>query len=88
MKERWKNRKMILNSASTSMTMAHVSWLLGAVFAVLGVIGEAINVTLGLAPTSWLLLAIAAFVASIPQLLGWHLAVYLDAIETKSKKEE
>jgi len=69
------------------MAFAHVLWFLGAVFAVLGVIGEAINVTLGLEPISWLLLAIAAFVASIPQLLGWHLAVYLDAIETKSKKE-
>lgn len=69
------------------MAFAHVLWFLGAVFAVLGVIGEAINVTLGLEPISWLLLAIAAFVASIPQLLGWHLAVYLDSIETKSKKE-
>jgi len=69
------------------MAFAHVLWFLGAVLAVLGVIGEAINVTLGLEPISWLLLAIAAFVASIPQLLGWHLAVYLDAIETKSKKE-
>lgn len=87
MEERWKNRKMILTSASTAMAFAHVLWFLGAVFAVLGVIGEAINVTLGLEPISWLLLAIAAFVASIPQLLGWHLAVYLDSIETKSKKE-
>ena len=88
MEERWKNRKMILTSASTSMVSAHICWLLGAVFAVVGVIGEAINVTLGLGPISWLLLSIAAFVASIPQLLGWHLAVYLDAIETKSKKKE
>ena len=88
MKERWKNRKMILTSASTSMASAHVCWLLGAVFAVLGVIGEAINVTLGLGSTSWLLLSIVTCLIAIACFIAWTLAVLLDAIEAKSEKEE
>ena len=63
-----------------------VCWTLGLVFAVLGVIGEAMNITLGLQPISWFLLAIAAFVASIPEYIGWAVAVYLDAL--KAKKDD
>ena len=62
--------------------------MLGLVFAVLGVIGEAMNITLGLAPTSWFLLAIAAFVASIPEYLGWAVAAHLSGHHKLSKKEE
>ena len=63
-----------------------VCWILGLLFAVLGVIGEAMNITLGLQPTSWFLLAVAAFVASIPEYIGWAVAVYLDAL--KAKKDD
>jgi len=59
---------------------------------VLGIISTivnlALNITLALEPISWFLLAIAFFVASIPKFIGWVLAVHLDAIEAKSKKEE
>jgi hypothetical protein len=44
------------------------------------------NITLGLQPISWFLLAIAAFVASIPEYIGWAVAVYLDAL--KAKKDD
>jgi len=62
-----------------------VCWILGAVFAILGVIADAMNAALGLESVSWFLLAIALFVASIPEYLGWAVAVYLDAL--KAKKE-
>ena len=64
----------------------HVCWFLGAVFALLGVIGDAMNITLGLEPTSWLLLAIVAFMASIPAWLAWAVAMHLLGIGGESYK--
>jgi len=63
-----------------------VCWILALIFAILGIIADATNGGLGLTAMSWFLLAIAAFVASIPEYIGWAVAVYLDAL--KAKKEE
>ncbi len=46
------------------------------------------NITLGLEPISWLLLAVVALMAGIPFWLTQALALYLDTIEAKSKNEE
>ena len=51
-------------------------WIFGIIFAIVGIIGELMGTTLGLVPMSWYLLSIAAFVASIPEYLGWVVAVY------------
>ena len=87
-----KRRKELVRAERIGRIMGFVFWWLGIVFAVLGVIGEVMNITLGLEPMSWLLLAIVASVVSIPHMIGWALFVYLDAIldaiEAKSKKEE
>jgi len=88
MEKRWKDRKRIMAAGGVWTVWGGVCWILGVVFAVLGVVGEAMNITLGLEPMSWLLLAIAAFVASIPEYLGWAVAVYLSTAEAKSEKEE
>jgi hypothetical protein len=56
----WNDRKKILASGSGWMMMAHYSVFVGMAFLLLGVISDAINTTLGLEPTSWLLLAILA----------------------------
>jgi len=63
-----------------------VCWILGVVFAILGIIADAMNGTLGLTAMSWFLLAVAAFVASIPEYIGWAVAVYLDALKAKKEK--
>jgi len=65
-----------------------VLWLLGLTFAVLGVVSDAINMTLVLETTSWLLLAIVFCLSGIASWIAWALAVHLDAIEAKSEKEE
>jgi len=52
-----------------------VCWMLGLIFAILGVIAEATNATLGLTPMSWYLLAIALFVASVAEYIGWAVGV-------------
>jgi len=64
-----------------------VCWLLGLTFAAFGVISDAMNITLILEPTSWLLLAIVFCLSGIASWIAWALAVQLDAIEVKSKKE-
>jgi ABC-type amino acid transport system permease subunit len=55
----------------------HISYWLGIIFAVIGVIGDAANITLGLESTSWLLLSIVAFVAGVPMLVTWAVAMHL-----------
>jgi len=87
MKYRWENRKQMADVRVAGL-WGHTGWFLGAIFAVLGIIGDAANVTLGLEPTSWLLLAIAVFVASIPFYMGLGLAWYLRTTEAKSGKKE
>ena len=56
------------------------------VFAVLGVIADAANTSLGLSPMTWLLLAIAAFAASAASFISWAVAWYLK--NTEDKKEQ
>ncbi len=52
-----------------------ICWVLGLIFAILGIIAEKTSTTLGLTPLSWYLLAIALFVASISWYIGWAVAV-------------
>lgn len=61
---------------------------LGVFCAVLGIISGFTENPLVLGTIPWFLLAIAAFVASIPSYMGWAVAVYLHQAETKGKKEE
>ena len=86
------DRKWIIAKGGALMFVGRFLWWIGIVFVVLGIIGTIIklgfDITPGLEPTSWFLLAVAFFVASIPNFIGWALAVHLDAIEAKSKKEE
>lgn len=82
-----KERKGIMASSGTWMWWGGVCWTLGVVFTVFGVISEATNISIGLKPMSWFLMAIAAFVSSIPEYIGWLVTVYLDSTEAKSKKK-
>ena len=44
----------------------------------LGIIGDAANITLGLEPMSWFLLAIATILAGIFTRIGWAVSWYLN----------
>ena len=79
------SHKWIVGMATRWAMWGGACWTLGAIFAVLGVIADAINGTLGLESASWFLLAIAMFVASISWYIGWAVAVYLKAKETKKE---
>ncbi len=73
--------KSIIDAGGYHLMAARIFFILGLVFTVLGVIGDATNATLGLEPISWFLLAIGVFVAGIPPCIGWAVAVYLKAIK-------
>jgi len=86
------DRKWIVAKGAVLMFVGRFLWWAGVVCFVLGIIGRITNITLdialGLESISWFLLAVAFFVASIPNFIGWALAVHLDVIEAKSKKGE
>ena len=85
--EEYEYREKIKRTLAQSGLMAHFCWFLGILFAVLGIISDAVDEALWLEAISWLLLAIAVFVASlfpgIAQMAIWHLL----ASETKTEKE-
>jgi len=84
----WKDHKGIINKGGAWTMAGGFCFFLGIAFAVLGVIGDAIDSTLGLEPISWFLLAIAVLVISAIWYFSWGVAVYVDAIEAKSEKEK
>jgi hypothetical protein len=61
--------KEAMKSFDLMRTVISICFFLGIIFAVIGVIGEATNLTLGLSSTIWLLLAIASFLVPIPVLV-------------------
>jgi hypothetical protein len=61
----------------------HVCWILGIVFAVLGIVAGATGASLGLNSTGWLLLAIFVSVAGIPAWFTMLWARRLLGIEPK-----
>ena len=85
---RWEDRKRMVAGIGLEGLYGHIGWFLGLIFAVLGVIGDAANVNLGLEPISWFLLAIVASLLAIPFFMGVGVSWYLSTTEAKSEKEE
>jgi len=83
--EKYCDPKWLADMAAVSKRRWGVFWALGIVFAILGIIADAANITLGLEAISWFLLAIAFFVTSLSFCLAWALGVYFRAIEAKKK---
>ena len=82
----FKDRKELMKTLDSMGLSFHICWFLGAIFAVLGLIAGAMNTAIGLEPTYWLLLSIAAFLAGVPMLVTWALAMHLIGIEPKKKE--
>jgi len=83
----WENRKKMSDVRGMGL-WGHVGWCIAVIFAVIGIIGDAANVAVGLEPMSWLLLAIFAILASMPYFLALALAWYLRTTEAKNKAKE
>jgi uncharacterized membrane protein len=82
------DRGKVEKSIRASGLAGHIYLIIGFVFAILGVISDAMNVSLGLEATSWFLLAITAILAGLFPWLTWVVSVYLNSLEDKSKREE
>ena len=78
-------REEIVAAGGAHLDGGYVLWVLGLTFAALGVASDAMNITLVLETTSWLLLSIVFCLSAITSLIAWALAVHLDAIEDRSK---
>jgi len=76
----------IIDAGGYHLLGSRIFFILGLIFAILGIISDAMNATLGLEPISWFLLAIGVFVAGIAPCIGWAIAVYLKAIEAKKEQ--
>ena len=79
----WENREFIKARLGSSGMGSHVCFFLGIVFAVLGIIADAANVTLGLTSVSWFLLAIVTLVVGLMWFFGVGLAWYLITTDRK-----
>ena len=78
--------KWVADMASGSGIAGSVLWILGFIFAILGIIADAMNATLGLTAMSWFLLAIVFHLAGLSYWLAWAMGVYFKAIEAKRKE--
>ena len=74
---RWESRENMKASIRTSGLWGHILWFLGAIFAILGIIGDATNTNLGLEPISWLMLAAVVVLLSICLFIGLAISWYL-----------
>ncbi|WP_455277007.1 hypothetical protein [[Eubacterium] cellulosolvens] len=79
----FKNRKELEDALDPMGFAFHFTSWLGIVFAVLGVISDAANITLVLESITWLLLSIATFLAGIPMLVTWAVAQHLLGLKVK-----
>jgi hypothetical protein len=60
----------------------HVLWFAGALFALLGVLADILNASVGLDATSWLLLSVATLLMGNAIFIGWAVSWYLRASDS------
>ena len=68
--------KYIADKASMMGNWGAALWILGFVFAILGIIADAVG-TLGLSAMAWFMLAVVFHLAGLSYWLSWALAVHL-----------
>ncbi len=87
MMESWSEPEFTVRGRGRMGVMGSVGTWLGVIFAVLGIIGEAIDATIGFEPIFWLVLAVVSLLFGLVCWLGWVFGMYLHVMETKGKKE-
>jgi hypothetical protein len=83
----FKNREHVKAEIRRCALAGSVGMLSGFLFMALGVISDALNITLVLEPTSWFLWAIFAGVTATVPTLHLVVAKHFLGIEAESKKE-
>jgi hypothetical protein len=77
MTRHWEDREKLETGVGGAGLYGHVFWFAGALFALLGVLADALNVTIGLEATSWLLLSVATLLMGTAMFIGWAVGWYL-----------
>jgi len=86
-KERpFKNREEVKEIISKCNIAAGFLAIPGVIFAIIGVIGDALDFNVILQPSNWLLLAILFVVGSFGPMLNSIMAKHLYGIESENKK--
>ena len=86
MPSRYEDREKVRTSIRSQGLCGDILGFLGVIFAILGIIGDAINATLGLEPLSWLVLAVVTVLLSVCFYISWAVAWYLETTEAKKKE--
>jgi hypothetical protein len=81
------DRESVLAEIRYFSRLANVVMLLGFLFLALGIISDSLNITLGLEPMSWFLVAIFCMVGSINPKLHVVAGKHLLGMKTENKKE-
>ena len=76
--------KYIANMANTQANIGAALWILGFIFAILGIIADATG-TLGLTMMAWFMLAIVFHLAGLSYWLGWAVGVYFRGAGAKKE---
>jgi hypothetical protein len=82
--EKRNDPKYIADKAGMMANWGAALWILGFVFAILGIIADAIG-TLSLTMMAWFMLAIVFHLAGLSYWLSWALAVRLRSKEAKKE---
>jgi len=83
--EKRNDPKYIAGTANRQANWGECLWILGFIFALLGVIADATG-ALGLTMMAWFMLAIVFHLASLSFWLTWVLAVYFRSVGAKEKE--
>ena len=75
--------KWIANMASGSGMAGGALWILGFIFAILGIIADLTSGSLGLTAMSWFMLAVVFHLAGLSYWLSWALGVYFKGKQAK-----
>jgi cytochrome b subunit of formate dehydrogenase len=84
----FEDREVVRTSLRWGGMSTHIYWFLGAIFAIIGIVGGAIDARIGLEATHWFLLSIALFAASVTTNIGFAVSWYLETLEAKNKEKE
>jgi hypothetical protein len=75
------------NGVHLHMQAGHNLMVISAIFAIVGVVSDALNIKIILGPISWLLLAVVFAIFDVSLFIGWAVSWYLRT-EAKSEKKE
>jgi len=75
--ESWNNHEWIVSKGKSWVMAGGLCWILGVIFALIGIITEAIDTTFIIQSMSWYLLSIAVFGSGIINVVAWLGGIYL-----------